>query len=127
MAQDTCFYLINTQPTYETRSTPDWSSLEIMHAWGGKGRVGFYYSVCKRFNLNPLAYGDVKNTTGPLEFIFADLLRKIKSLNPDPFYDMVLIDEAQDFPQPFFEVIYLITKAPKRIVWAYDEFQSLND
>ncbi|RSK51146.1 DEAD/DEAH box helicase [Hymenobacter rigui] len=119
--------LITKYYTYETRSSPDWSVLEVMHAWGGKGRAGFYYSVCKRFGLNPFAYGDVKNQLDPLEFIFTDLLRKLKSLNPDPYYDMVLIDEAQDFPQPFFEVIYLLTKNPKRIIWAYDEFQSLNE
>lgn len=119
--------LITKYYTYETRSIPDWSQLEIMHAWGGKGKVGFYYSICKRFNINPYSFGEVRNQPDPLEYVFADLLKKLKALNPEPYYDMVLIDEAQDFPQPFFEVVYNITKAPKRIIWAYDEFQSLND
>ena len=38
-----------------------------------------------------------------------------------------MIDEAQDFPPVFFETIYYLTKSPKRIIWAYDEFQSLKD
>ena len=45
----------------------------------------------------------------------------------EPVYDMVLIDEAQDFGSPVFELIYALTKPPKRIIWAYDEFQSLTD
>ncbi|MBA3964581.1 MAG: hypothetical protein H0X47_02190 [Nitrospirales bacterium] len=40
-------------------------------------------------------------------------------------FDAVLIDEAQDLPQPFFELVYSATKDPKRIVWAYDELQNL--
>jgi len=42
-------------------------------------------------------------------------------------YDAILIDEAQDFPQPFFEVVYNATSEPHRIVWAYDELQNLSD
>ena len=42
-------------------------------------------------------------------------------------FDAVLIDEAQDLPQPFFELVYLLTKPPKRIVYAYDELQNLSD
>ena len=40
-------------------------------------------------------------------------------------YDAVLIDEAQDLPQPFFELVYRHLKEPKRIMWAYDELQNL--
>lgn len=119
--------LISKYYTYETRTTPDWSQLEVMHAWGGKARAGFYSSLCKRYNIAPFSFGDVRNHPDPLEFIFSDLLAKIKILNPEPYYDMVLIDEAQDFPPAFFEVVYLITKEPKRIIWAYDEFQSLSE
>ena len=42
-------------------------------------------------------------------------------------FDVVMIDEAQDFPQPFFELVYHATAEPKRIVWAYDELQNLGD
>ena len=37
------------------------------------------------------------------------------------------MDEAQDFPPAVFETIFYLTKHPKRIVWAYDEFQSLTE
>lgn len=119
--------LVTKYYAYETKTTPDWSKLEIMHAWGGRGKQGFYYSVCKRFGFPPFSYGEVRGLGNAMEYIFSDLLKKLKVIKPEPIYDMVLVDEAQDFPQPFFEVIFLLTKPPKRIVWAYDEFQSLNE
>ncbi len=42
----------------------------------------------------------------------------------------MLIDEAQDFPSEVFQVAFKLAKgvgAEKRIIWAYDEFQSLRD
>jgi superfamily I DNA and RNA helicase len=42
-------------------------------------------------------------------------------------YDTILIDEAQDLPPAFFELVFLFTKEPKRIVYAYDEMQNLSD
>lgn len=39
----------------------------------------------------------------------------------------MLIDEAQDLPPEFFRLVYLFTKGPKRIVWAYDELQKLSE
>jgi len=44
----------------------------------------------------------------------------------EPIFDAVLIEEAQDLPQEFFELIAMFTKPPKRIVFAYDELQQLN-
>ncbi|MCY1074328.1 DEAD/DEAH box helicase [Archangium lansingense] len=44
----------------------------------------------------------------------------------EPIFDAVLIDEAQDLPQEFFELIALFTRMPHRIAFAYDELQQLN-
>lgn len=41
-------------------------------------------------------------------------------------YDVILVDEAQDFPPDFLRLCYLFLKPPKRLVYAYDELQSLN-
>lgn len=35
------------------------------------------------------------------------------------------MDEAQDFPPSFYQLVYKLSKKPKRIIWAYDELQSL--
>jgi superfamily I DNA and RNA helicase len=56
------------------------------------------------------------------------LLHHIKSQHKlISLFDVVLIDEAQDLPQSFFEIIYHVTSQPKRIVYAYDELQNLSD
>lgn len=38
-----------------------------------------------------------------------------------------LIDEAQDLPPTFFQLLYKFTSEPKRIIWAYDELQRLSE
>lgn len=133
-------YLFNTQSLYgiitqyiskyyvaEAKKAPDFEDkLNVYHAWGGKSRQGLYSSLCSQLGLAPKTFGEVKGYTQPLEFIYKDLLDKAGHLL-EPIYDMVLIDEAQDLPPSLFETIYKITKNPKRIIWAYDDFQSLTD
>ena len=98
--------------------------MKILHAWGGKNRAGLYSDLCSRLGLVPKTFMEAKHYNDPLEFIYRDLLNKVGSLL-EPVYDMVLIDEAQDLPPALFETVYKITKDPKRIIWAYDDFQSL--
>ncbi|WP_354566198.1 DEAD/DEAH box helicase, partial [Herbaspirillum seropedicae] len=133
-------YLFNTQSLYdhittlitkyytaEAKRPPDFDGkIHILHAWGGKKRAGLYSELCKLYGLRPRVWAEVRGLTDPLATIYKDLLENTKG-RLEPIYDMVLIDEAQDLPQEVFEVIYKITKDPKRIVWAYDEFQSLRD
>ncbi len=52
------------------------------------------------------------------------LLHQLTENGGVQLYDAVLIDEAQDLPQPFFELVYRSLKEPKRIMWAYDELQT---
>jgi superfamily I DNA and RNA helicase len=55
------------------------------------------------------------------------LLATAQRQDPQPIFDAVLIDEAQDLPPEFFQLVYLFTKEPKRIVWGYDELQKLSE
>ena len=55
----------------------------------------------------------------------ADLLEEIDSFKK--MYDCILIDEAQDFDKNFLQVCYRVIDAKKRLVYAYDELQSLNE
>lgn len=131
-------YLFNTQSLYnqvtklitdyyvpETGDIPEWSNLEILHAWGGRTKPGLYYNLCEKYGIAPLTYRDIRGTNS-LESVYLDFLDKAGDRIKEE-YDMVLIDEAQDFPSSVFELVYKITKSPKRIVWAYDEFQSLGN
>ena len=133
-------YLFNTQSLYEhitslisryyiseAKKPPDFErKMHILHAWGGKKRAGLYSELCAQYGLQPKTWNEVKGAGDPLAYIFKDFLKNTKG-RLKPIYDMVLIDEAQDLPAEVFEVIFHITKDPKRIVWAYDEFQSLRD
>lgn len=137
-------FVFNTQSMYnhveeliskyyfnETGKMPDFSKLNILHAWGGSSKPGLYYNTAKSIGIQPLNYMNVRRSTDPLDAIFSDLVNNHKK-NLSPVYDMVLIDEAQDFPASFFETIFYLTKessetTQKRIIWAYDEFQSLTD
>ena len=64
---------------------------------------------------------------GAFEGVCAELLSHIDYSSPEPIYDAVLIDEAQDLPIPFFRVVHKMTRQPKRIIWAYDELQKLSE
>ncbi len=136
-------YLFNTQSLYgtvsslitqyyssEAKKSPDFeNNLHILHAWGGWSKPGLYSELCKRYGLIPLKFDQVRGANDSLKYIYKDLLSKVGD-KLEPIYDLVLIDEAQDFPEEVFEVIFKITKNTnnkKRIVWAYDEFQSLKE
>lgn len=136
-------YLFNTQSLYnhvqgliskyytlEAKKAPDFDGgLQVLHAWGGRQRPGLYSTICERYGIVPLNFGDVRGKGDGLAYIYRDLLSKIGD-DIKPEYDLVLIDEAQDFPNEVFEVAYKLAKGDgvgKRIIWAYDEFQSLRD
>ena len=60
------------------------------------------------------------------EFPFAGLLpAHALQTTIEPQYDYILVDEAQDFPKEFFEVLFKLSFQPHAIYWAYDEMQSL--
>jgi superfamily I DNA and RNA helicase len=118
--------LIGRYYAHETKEVPNWNNLNVLHAWGGRSQEGLYYNICKSYGIKPLTYSDVSGSRNALGFIYEALLATHrKTLQPE--YDIVLIDEAQDFTSPLFETAYLLTKDPKRIIWAYDEFQSMTD
>ncbi|MBT0812976.1 DEAD/DEAH box helicase [Litoribacter ruber] len=137
-------FVFNTQSMYaqveelitryyfnETGKMPDFNKLNILHAWGGSNKPGLYYNTAKGIGIQPLNFMNVRKSPDPLDAIFNDLIKNHKD-KIQQSYDMVLIDEAQDFPASFFETIFYLTKESsgsslKRIIWAYDEFQSLTD
>lgn len=129
----------------EVKYNPDENeNLQILHAWGAKDQPGFYRELCRMHNKRPLHAGVNKLIDGdPNE----KLVHACKYLLEDvdeikEVYDAVLIDEAQDLvvdneeikyedKQPFYWLAYQSLKTidedkDKRLIWAYDEAQSLN-
>ncbi|GAB3992024.1 hypothetical protein GCM10028807_24160 [Spirosoma daeguense] len=114
------YYVWETQTTYNS------DKLQVRHAWGGKNVRGVYSDLCEDLGITPKTFFDVRHLPDPNNAIFEDILTNYKD-HIKPKYDLILVDEAQDFSPSFFEIIYLLAKEEKRIVWAYDEFQSLKE
>lgn len=116
----TKFYRMNNED-----EDPNWDMLHIRHAWGGRSKPGVYSELCNRQGVQPLTFSSAKarNRRYPLQACFDHAL----SLDIHPFYDFILVDEAQDFPKEFFRVLYKLSTEQHCIYWAYDELQSLSD
>ncbi len=122
--------LINNFTIEQTGMEPDWERIDILNAWGGPGgkeRDGIYHKYCSAHGLTFLDFAMAKNRFGERrEFSGAcgDAIVQVATENPQ--YDVILVDEAQDFPPEFLRLCYKFLRKPKRLVYAYDELQSLN-
>lgn len=118
-----------TNFTYEFMGEqPNWDKLQILHAWGTTSEPGIYSEIAKRKNIIPKNYANAKSQYG-VQRAFQGICEELQHFNGkemEPIYDVILIDEAQDMPAAFFRLCYDAVKYPKRIVFAYDELQSLN-
>jgi superfamily I DNA and RNA helicase len=111
---------------YSKGKTPNWENLNVLHAWGGRGKEGVYYNACVENGYIPLAYGPLRLLKAPFDEACKKLmLSKDKKL--EEIYDFILVDEAQDMPPSFFNLLEEISVLPKRIIIAYDDLQTLED
>lgn len=121
--------LINTFAIEQMSEEPDWDRIEILNAWGAPGtrdRAGVYYKFCAAHGIDYYDYQAARRAFGEdREFEGACETALKATPNPQPYYDAVLVDEAQDFPPQFLQLCYAFLKPPKRLVYAYDELQSL--
>ena len=106
---------------------PDWSRIQIRHAWGGANTTGVYADACRRAGVVPISFGAARQAAAadPFDFVCRDLLKRATL---EQYYDHILIDEGQDFPDGFYQLCFYITKGDrdrKSIVWAYDELQNI--
>lgn len=109
---------------------PNWEKLKVIHSWGSERSPGFYSTIAQAAGVPPLSFLAAKQQYGfdkAFEGICGDLLAKLRAKPAPALFDAVLIDEAQDFPQAFFELAWLSSKPPHRVVFAYDELQNLTD
>lgn len=107
---------------------PDWEKLYVIHSWGTDSETGIYSEYASKCNITALNYNGAKARYGrnkAFEGVCLEVLNQSVA-KIEPYYDAILIDEAQDMPISFFKLCYRISKDPKRIVFAYDELQNLN-
>lgn len=117
-----------------TNEAPDFDKIRILHGWGAYNELGVYQRIARANGFQPLSFKEAERGAGggdkAFRFACDALLHEIKGLNRpvQALFDIMLIDEAQDLPRSFFELCYLSLRGEtKRIIWAYDENQQLND
>lgn len=118
-----------TQFSYENiNEEPDWDNIDIIHAWGTYDSEGIYYNLCKEHGIEYFDFSGAKVLAKEygkeFESVCAKAINEINNFQDK--YDLVVIDEAQDFSKEFLQLCYKITTKPHRLVYAYDELQNLN-
>lgn len=117
--------------------------LHILHAWGAKNQPGLYGEMCRTHDIEKLTVGDVDGDSPAENLALAckSFLEEVDEV--DPMYDAILIDEGQDLVvadhhrhegrQPIYWLAYEALrpveeeeKDQRRLIWAYDEAQSLD-
>ncbi len=126
---DYIYSLIRRFYKYWRDGEPNWEKLSILHGWGGKSKQGLYSYVSMIMNKIPKTYSEARNN---FEFkrnseLLGKCCEELINLNLPPLFDAILIDEAQDFDKKFFQFCYKILVEPKKLIWAYDELQSLEN
>ncbi|MGC1071132.1 DEAD/DEAH box helicase [Pantoea agglomerans] len=107
----------------------DWKKIDIIHAWGGTSTKGLYYEACLAHNIPFHDLNGSKLIRRFDEEAFQSVCRNfLENKTKDiKLYDFILVDEAQDFSSEFLQICYSLLDENKRLVYAYDELQSLSD
>jgi superfamily I DNA and RNA helicase len=123
--------LINTFVIEQSGEEPIWSNISVLNAWGAPGdpeRSGIYYLFVKEHGIE---YVDFQSASKHYSYdhAFSGVCKEAltKITKEKHLFDVILIDEAQDFHQDFFRMCYSLLSDNKRLVYAYDELQSLTD
>jgi superfamily I DNA and RNA helicase len=113
-----------------SNDTFDADHLQILHTWGSRSSAGVYSEMARMLGTTARDWGYARGTygyDGAFQGICRELLSVARETQIDPVYDAVLIDEAQDLPPEFFQLVYQFIKGPKRVIWAFDELQKLSE
>lgn len=108
-------------------SAPNWDKIQVLHGWGASKQLGLYRSVCQRFGYHFRTYTDASQyfaTQSAMAALDSSCQELLEFEIPE-IYDAIFIDEGQDFGKYYFQMCYHLLRQPKRIVWGYDEVQSL--
>jgi len=113
----------------DSYSEPDWVKIIVMHGWGGRNQPGVYSTIAEAMSQTPRTFGNARNYFTYREFneILGNCCNELLTCGHEvpELYDAIFIDEAQDYHFSFFQLCLQCLKDPKRLIWAYDEVQSL--
>ncbi|EKR1243834.1 DEAD/DEAH box helicase, partial [Escherichia coli] len=123
--------LINNFCIEQSGEEPDWTKIRIINAWGAPGgdsRDGIYYEYCRATGTQFLDFNNAALRFGGGDKAFDGVCQEALENAPvvTNLYDVILVDEAQDFAPSFLKLCYSMLRQPKRLVYAYDELQNLS-
>ncbi len=115
-----------------TGEEPDWDKIRIINAWGAPGTredEGMYYLFCQKHGVQYYDFRSARAAFGSGRELLEQLCEKARSEVKEvhPIFDAILVDEAQDFSPPFLNLCYDLLRKPHRLVYAYDELQTLTN
>ena len=112
---------------FEKYKEPDMDKIHILHSWGGNEMKGFYSKICEDNDFPRRTYRSAQSLNGidKYEAICREVLQKTKGKIKQTF-DYIFVDEAQDFNLSFFKLALHTLKYKGKLIYAYDELQSLN-
>jgi superfamily I DNA and RNA helicase len=114
----------------QTGDEPDWSMIDVIQAWGASGggnREGLYHRFCVENGATYYDFGAGKNMFGAQDALGGVCEQALAEAEGSvTLYDAILVDEAQDLPPAFLRLCYEMLGDKKRLVYAYDELQTLN-
>ena len=120
----------------KTGKKPNLDNFKILQAWGGSSNTGIYFEFCKENNIEYLDFNAAKplaraQRKSPFDFTCSLAIDQINTKLNIPYYDVILVDEAQDLSESFLNLCYTILipdiKKHKHLIYAYDELQTLNE
>lgn len=120
---------LTTRFSFEySNDKPDPEHLQILHTWGSYSKPGVYSAIAASMGVTPRDFNYAQAIHGrddAFKGVCRELLDIAERGEFKPIFDVLLIDEAQDLPPEFFQLVYRFTK--KRVVWGYDELQRLSE
>lgn len=105
-------------------NTP-WERLKILHAWGSPSSDGVYYLACIENEAVYYDFSTAKYLSKESPFSAACKAWNESVEKSAAIFDVILIDEAQDFDKEFLILCKKITR--DNLVYAYDELQNLTE
>ncbi|GFZ96789.1 DEAD/DEAH box helicase [Okeania sp. KiyG1] len=130
-------YFSDGKVQYDKRN----SKLKVFHAWGTDEKNGLYRKIRKAHNFKPEPH-NYPNYSPP-EQLAKVVIQLLEAREIQPMFDAILIDEGQDLvvrdelkfkgKQPIYWLAWQALRPvnsekpqQKRLIWAYDEAQSLH-
>jgi superfamily I DNA and RNA helicase len=122
---------INNFCIEQSGEEPDWAKIRVVNAWGAPGgeeRDGIYYEFCRATGQEFYDFRSASLRYGKNEKAFDGACQEALNAKTSisGLYDVILVDEAQDFAPSFLRLCYAMLNPKKCLVYAYDELQNLS-